>query len=91
MIKSSPLSGFLPRLFLYTHSLREKLHSLLRVLELIQSAINSLLMQQLLVGTFFHDPTLVHHNDAVDVADRQKSTGDNDGGTVQHQLIQSVL
>ena len=45
-------------------------YDLLRVLKLIQPAINTLTIQQLLVAALLHDASFVQHDDAIHVANR---------------------
>src|SRR5438270_7722261 len=63
---------------------------LLSILKLVQFAIDALAMQEFFVTALFHDAAFVQNNDAVNVADRRETVGNDDRGTIRHQFIQGI-
>lgn len=50
-----------------------------------------MVLQKFLVGTLFHNLSLVHNNDKIRITDRAQPVGDDDTRAVFHNLVHGTL
>src|SRR4051794_12284880 len=55
-------------------------------LTLIQAGVAAVRGQQVVVGAFLDDPSMLHHQDEIGVPDRREAVGDDEGGSALHRI-----